>query len=237
MSAFFYQSMNSVLLLAASGFTAYIIGSIPFAYLAGKTRGIDIRAVGSGNVGATNVFRSISKPLGVITFCLDMAKGFAASWCIPYMAKDYSAGSASLELPVFCAFSAIAGHNWSVFLKFKGGKGVATSAGALLGLAPLAVLAGTASWIVFFLAFRYVSLGSIVAAIVMPVCGWILYRDQGIFLPSALTIIGALAVWRHKPNIIRLLNGTEHRVSSGKTNVTPDAAGAPRNQGDNAHET
>jgi glycerol-3-phosphate acyltransferase PlsY len=228
--------MNSLLLVSVSGFAAYLTGSIPFAYIVGKARRIDIRTVGSGNVGATNVFRSVSKPLGVLTFFLDMSKGFIAAWLIPFMAKDCASGMNAQVLPVACAFCSIAGHNWTIFLKFKGGKGVATSAGALLGLAPLAVLICAISWSIVFIIFRYVSLGSIVAAIVISVCGWTLYRDQGLILPIALTLIGILAICRHKPNIIRLFNGSEHKFVSKKKS-DPVNAGTPLSQqGDRRHE-
>jgi len=199
--------MNIVLILFAS----YLAGSIPFALLLSRLKGVDIRKVGSGNVGATNVFRMVSKPLGIATFFCDALKGFVPAFVFPMFGKCDAGFFQCSELGVLCGIAAIAGHNWPVFLKFKGGKGIATSAGVLLGIAPAAVGIGLLGWIVLFVTSRYVSVASIGAAVVVPAAGWFLYLRDGAFKPWALTLLGALAVWRHRSNIQRLAAGTEHR--------------------------
>lgn len=192
---------------------AYLLGAIPIGLLLCRLKGIDIRTVGSGNIGATNVFRSVSKPLGILTFVGDALKGFVPAYFFPILGKCLLGCSQGQEFGILCGVAAIAGHNWPVYLKFKGGKGISTSAGVLLGIAPAAVGIGFASWIVLFLTSRFVSVASIGAAIVVPVVSWSLYSDRGRLLPIVLTILGAIAVWRHKSNIQRLIDGSEHRFS------------------------
>ena len=189
---------------------SYLLGSVPFGLLIARMRGVDIRKVGSGNIGATNVLRSVGKPWGILTFVCDALKGL-----LPALAGRYipAPGLPVDALPIACGFAAILGHNFPVFLGFKGGKGVATSAGALVGIAPLAVVIGLAVWLVSFFAFRFVSLASIAAALCIPVAAWFLYGAQGPLLPCALAVLGALVIYRHKSNIGRLLNGTEHRFA------------------------
>ena len=201
--------MTPILLIVA----AYLLGAVPFGLLLSRLKGVDIRTVGSGNIGATNVFRSVSKPLGIATFACDFLKGLLPACCFPILGKWITGTFQGPEIGLLCGVAAIAGHNWPVYLKFKGGKGIATSAGVLLGIAPQAVAWGLLSWIVLLLATRYVSVASIGAAIVVPVVSWTLYSREGILLPIALTLLGALAVWRHKTNIERLISGTEHRFS------------------------
>ena len=189
---------------------AYLLGSIPNGLLIARLKGVDIRKVGSGNIGATNVFRSVGKSWGILTFVCDALKGFLPAWLFPQLVDGTHAA-----LGIFCGALAIAGHNWPVFLKFKGGKGVATSAGVLLGIAPAAVGLGLLSWLILFLSTRYVSVASIGAAIVVPLAGWFLYRD-GRLLPITLAILGLVTVIRHQANIRRLIAGTEHRFEFGK---------------------
>ena len=201
--------MTPILLIAA----AYLLGAVPFGLLLSRLKGIDIRTVGSGNIGATNVFRSVSKPLGVATFACDFLKGYLPACLFPILGKTISGTVQGPEIGILCGVAAIVGHNWPVYLKFKGGKGIATSAGVLLGVAPAAVGIGLLSWIFLLLATRYVSVASIGAAIVVPVVSWTMYAKHGSLLPMALTILGALAVWRHKSNIERLIDGSEHRFN------------------------
>ena len=189
---------------------AYLLGSVPNGLLVARLKGIDIRKVGSGNIGATNVFRSVGKSWGILTFVCDALKGFLPAWLFPLLTGD-----SNPALGIFCGALAIAGHNWPIFLKFKGGKGVATSAGVLLGIAPTAVGIGLLSWLVLFLSTRYVSVASVGAAIVVPLAGWFLYRD-GFLLPITLTVLGLVAVARHHSNIRRLIAGTEHRFEFGR---------------------
>jgi glycerol-3-phosphate acyltransferase PlsY len=193
---------------------AYLLGAVPFGLLIARMRGVDIRKVGSGNIGATNVMRSVGKPWGIATFALDAVKGFVPAFVFPRLLDDPAAW-----LGIGCAAAAILGHSFPVYLKFKGGKGVATSAGALLGLAPASVGIGLATWCAVFFTTRYVSLASIVAAAVIPLASWVQYLVQtlhatslrGCLLPLFLTLLGILIIVRHKSNIRRLINGTENR--------------------------
>jgi glycerol-3-phosphate acyltransferase PlsY len=192
---------------------AYLLGAMPNGLLIARLKGIDIRKVGSGNIGATNVMRSVGKPWGIATFVLDALKGFVPAFVFPAV---FPSGAGPAAVGVFSGVAAILGHNYPIYLRFRGGKGVATSAGVLLGIAPLAVLIGLGGWLLVFLATRYVSLASIVAAAVIVVCGWLAYRREGLLLPTTLTLLGILAIWRHRSNIQRLLAGTEHRFAKGE---------------------
>jgi len=200
-----------------AGAASYLLGSIPFGYLLARTKGIDIRRVGSGNIGATNVFRCAGKSLGLLTFSLDVLKGFVPAFCFPPFISGMYALPPGQGLPVLCACLAVVGHNWPVYLHFKGGKGVATSAGALLGIAPTATGIGLMAWALLFLLTRYVSVASMLTAVIIAGLAWALYFEQGILLPIALTALAALAIWRHKSNIQRLLKGTENRFQFGGT--------------------
>jgi acyl phosphate:glycerol-3-phosphate acyltransferase len=196
---------------------SYLLGSVPTAYLVGRARGVDIRTIGSGNVGATNVFRSVSKTLGVLTFLADALKGFVPAMFFPLLARRCGA-EAGIGFALAFAGLAVAGHNWPVFLRFKGGKGVATSAGALLGVAPAAAGVGFAGWLLAFLLARYVSVASMVAAVLVAVAGWLLYAGEGLLRPVTLTFLALLILLRHRSNIARLRQGTEHRFSFGRRN-------------------
>jgi glycerol-3-phosphate acyltransferase PlsY len=185
---------------------AFLLGSIPTGYLVARARGVDIRQHGSGNIGATNVFRTVGKPLGILVFVVDALKGFVAV-----------AGAAGAPwLSIFAAVAVIAGHNYTPWLGFKGGKGIATSAGVLLALMPLAVAAVAAVWFLVFLTSRYVSLASICAAAALPLAVAGLWaaglRGNGPLLGFSV-VISALAIWRHRSNIRRLREGTEHRFA------------------------
>jgi len=182
---------------------SYVIGSIPFGLLISKAKGVDIRKQGSGNIGATNVLRCLGKPLGISCFVLDALKGYLPAALFPLIGKvDPTFG-------ILFGTAAILGHNFPIFLNFKGGKGVATSAGVLLGVAPLAVAIGLLAWILVFKISGYVSLGSIIAALVVIATGWTAGYGPGI--ATALTLLGALTVWRHRENIKRLAAGTENK--------------------------
>ena len=199
----------------AAIFVAYLLGSIPFGLLIGRMRGIDIRQVGSCNIGATNVMRSVGKGWGILTLLLDALKGYIPAAAFPLLLMQ--AGLLDDQhawLKIACGCAAILGHNFPVFLRFKGGKGVATSAGVLLGIAPLALLIGLGAFAVVFATSRFVSVGSITAAIIVPLAGFWLY--EGRLIPIVLTVLGLLVIWRHKANIRRLLNGTENRIVFGK---------------------
>lgn len=203
-----HESIPWMLLILAS----YLLGAIPFGLLIARSRGIDIRAVGSKNIGATNVLRSVGKPWGIATFILDALKGFVPAFVFPDLGNGWGADFQTMELARLAGgAAAIIGHNFPIYLGFKGGKGVATSAGALLGIAPLAVGVGLGVWALVFFASRYVSLASIAAAVAVPVAGWVWYRGAGIVVPCALTLLAILIILRHRANIRRLLDGTENR--------------------------
>ena len=191
---------------------SYFLGSIPTGFLWAKARGIDIREVGSGNIGATNVMRVLGKGPGIAVLLIDALKGFAPVWLAPRFFPDVNNPSA---LQIVCCVSVIAGHNWTCWLKFKGGKGVATSAGALLAFLPLPLLCGLGVWLVVFVILRYVSLASICAAVAVPIATWLIMKDQTLTVFTA--ILGVVTIYKHKSNIQRLLDGTENRVGAKKT--------------------
>jgi glycerol-3-phosphate acyltransferase PlsY len=193
---------------------AYLLGSIPTGFLVAKARGLDIRSVGSGNIGATNVFRHLGVPAGVLVLLADAAKGWLAvavaarlisGWWFP------GGGTETREWPAICAgFSAILGHNYTCWLYFKGGKGIATSAGVLAALAPRALLIILGVWIAVFALGRFVSLASIAASVALPLAAWLTTRDSA--LTAATGVMTVLAVYKHRANIKRLFSGTESRI-------------------------
>ena len=199
---------------------AYLIGAIPSGYIIGKCHGVDIRTVGSCNTGATNVTRCISKKAGILCFFCDFLKG-----ALPVLIAAHFSPLAWLKIAAFAA--AVAGHMFPVYLKFKGGKGVATAAGGAFAIAPLPLMAALLVWYIVFRVSRYVSLASIVAAVALPlgalalclgfdpVKAHFLLRVQWVTV-IAFALIGALAVYRHRSNIVRLLNGTESRFEKKK---------------------
>ncbi len=220
---------------------AYLLGSIPFGYILVRIfRGEDVRAIGSGNIGATNVARK-APGLGVATLLLDAAKGFAAVviglQMVHRLSDDPLVRLMSLPenvllagarpaiqhlyfVAALAAVFAILGHVFPVWLKFKGGKGVATGVGAFVALAPKAVLVVLVIFIAIVAAFRYISLGSIVATAAFPVFAWLLYRYQAspaVF--AAMVCASALIIAKHHQNIRRLLAGTEHRFELKKSST------------------
>ncbi|MBI2437402.1 MAG: glycerol-3-phosphate 1-O-acyltransferase PlsY [Lentisphaerae bacterium] len=203
--------MTAAVIYTICGVLAYLLGAIPFGFLIARARGVDIRTVGSGNIGATNVFRAVGKGWGALVFAGDVLKGFIPVSVFPLLARKFWAYDGGELLSLMCACLAIGGHNWPVYLRFKGGKGVATSVGALLGLTPPAAGIGLLAWALVFAATRYVSVASIVAALVVAGAVWFFYASGGILLPVVLTVLCGLVIWRHKRNIQRLLAGTENR--------------------------
>lgn len=210
--------MTQYFIVAGLCAVAYLLGAVPFGFLIARMRGVDIRTVGSCNIGATNVFRSVGKTWGILTFICDLLKGFLPVFFFPLIASRLEVTLQADLLKVAFTFLAIIGHNWPVYLGFKGGKGVATTAGALLGMAPAAFGIGLASWILIFVTTRYVSVASILAAAIVAGCGWWLCRAQGLLIPVVLTVLGILVIIRHKANIKRLMNGTENRFDFKRKN-------------------
>jgi glycerol-3-phosphate acyltransferase PlsY len=196
---------------------SYLVGSIPFGYLAGRIVGIDIRQAGSGNIGATNVVRVLGKGYGYPVFALDVLKGFGAVKISMLMASGRPPEWNSPEIfGILAAISSVLGHLYPPWLKFKGGKGVATSAGALLALTPIATVIGVAIWIIVFWVTRYVSLASIIAAVVLPIV-ILMFNSQDqnkrkpLFYSSAC--VAGVVIWRHRSNLSRLIRGTEPRFT------------------------
>ena len=196
---------------------SYLLGSIPFGYLAGRIAGIDIRKCGSGNVGATNVIRTLRKGYGYPVFVADFLKGFGAVKISMLIAAGLQPGWNSSEMfGIVAAISSVSGHSFSVWLHFKGGKGVATSAGALFCLAPVAALVGAAVWILTFAVTRYVSVASVAAAAALPVIILIitwLRQTAGKSLFYSSVCLAAVVIWRHRSNLSRLVRGTEARFT------------------------
>jgi glycerol-3-phosphate acyltransferase PlsY len=193
----------------------YLLGSFPAGYFAGRMAGVDVRRAGSGNIGATNVLRVLGKKWGYPVFLIDAFKGFAAVRVAFILVNYWPAAKPSAEyIAILAAIMSVAGHNFPIWLKFKGGKGVATSAGALMGLVPLAVPFVMLVWILVFEISRYVSLASVVAAIALPIIVSLLARwkfvDTWAFIYFSI-IIMVLVLWRHRSNLSRLLHGTEQR--------------------------
>ena len=219
------------LVVAAIFLASYLLGSIPSGLLISKSRGLDIREHGSRNIGATNVWRVMGKKWGLLAFVCDTAKGWLAVRLGVWLAGSFPVtahllhGKTELHfLPpdyagITAALGCILGHTFPVWLRFKGGKGVATSLGVIIGMMPLAALLDFAIWGVVFKVSRYVSLASIVAAVALPVivialffAGWIHGWANFYFAVAA----AALVIRRHLPNIQRLRAGTELRVGTSK---------------------
>ena len=196
----------SLLVLAA-----YLLGAIPNGLLIARLKGVDLQKVGSGNIGATNVFRCVGKGWGVLAFVLDAVKGFVPAFCFPRLLE-----AAPPWLGLACGVAAVAGHNWPVWLKFKGGKGVSTSAGMLLGIAPAAVGIGFAVFALTVALTRIVSLGSILAAVAVPTAYLWMNGTDNRLLAGALVLMGGLVIVKHRANVGRLLKGTEPRIVGKK---------------------
>ena len=194
---------------------AYLLGSIPTGYLVGRAKGIDIRTVGSGNIGATNVFRMLGQRLGIFVLVFDGLKGYAAcAWVSNLLLMIFPKSLDEDYLRIIAGICTIIGHNYTVWLKFKGGKGIATTAGVLAALFWQVFVGALSTWIVIFILSRYVSLASIIAAISLPIFA-IIFKFPPAMIAVA-TFLGGLAVWKHKPNMQRLRNGTENRMSFKK---------------------
>ncbi|MCW5558511.1 MAG: glycerol-3-phosphate 1-O-acyltransferase PlsY [Verrucomicrobiae bacterium] len=212
-------------LLMLAAVMGYLLGSVPFGLLLTRFAGLgDIRSIGSGNIGATNVLRVLGKPAGIFVLIADALKGALAVLLSPRLFHPtgpfsgwVSAEEAQLYLPLVAGIGAILGHTYTFWLGFRGGKGVATSAGVLGALVPVAFLITLATWILVIAVSRFVSLGSVVAAAILPLAT----AFTGNHWPRiALTaVIGLLVIWRHRANLQRLRTGTEPRL--GAPRATP----------------
>ncbi len=226
-----------VLLIATIVLLAYLLGSIPFGLIVAQSQGVDLRAHGSGNIGATNVWRVMGKKCGLITFFADLIKGVIAVKLAMWMAGQWPIhvplphGHERIEFfdPGFAGIAAaiacILGHNFPVWLKFKGGKGVATSLGVIFGMMPIPALIVFGIWALVFKTSRYVSLASLIAAVSLPLTvialmivgprdGWAAVNSWAYFYFSVAAAL--MVVRRHQPNIKRLVAGTELRFGAKK---------------------
>jgi glycerol-3-phosphate acyltransferase PlsY len=219
-----------MILYLIAAVVAYLLGSIPFGYLLVRTfRGQDIRLSGSGNIGATNVARSGAKGLGAVTLLLDILKGLLAvgfAWRLAHSFFNVCGDSAcvpALRLMSVGAFLAVLGHILPVWLKFKGGKGVATALGVFALLFPKAVVVSLAIFIIVLSLSRYVSLGSILAALAFPIAAYFLYHPDWMSL-SLTAAVSVAVILKHYQNIRRLLAGNENRFGRGKSSVAEKRA-------------
>jgi len=201
---------------------SYLLGSIPTAYLFVRwLKGADIRKIGSGNVGATNALRILGKGPGLLVLALDIFKGFIAVFLLGNLIAPKITLVQGETLRMLLGLSCISGHNWTIFLKFKGGKGVATTLGVLLALAVqiktlrLILALMILTWLLIFLFFRIVSLASVLAGIALPAYT-IIFKQSALLIFSAF-ILCAFILLRHRPNLIRLFQGKEPRQTFGKT--------------------
>jgi glycerol-3-phosphate acyltransferase PlsY len=200
-------TMPAFFLIALTAILAYLIGALPFGYwFVRVTSGQDIRAMGSGNIGATNVYRTRGRQAGAIVLLLDILKGFLAVLLAAWLAP----GSATAL--ALAAALVMAGHCYPVFLRFQGGKAVACFVGAFLYIAPVALGVVLLLFIVIVALWRYISLGSILGAAIFPFFFWILYRPAPVLLIAAI-FCSALIIYRHQGNIERLRRGKENVFS------------------------
>jgi glycerol-3-phosphate acyltransferase PlsY len=194
---------------------AYLLGSIPFGYVLVRLfRHEDVRATGSGNIGATNVARSGGKALGLLTLLLDALKGFVAVLIAMHLSPNTPHGPSPLA--VAAAVAAVLGHVFPVWLKFQGGKGIATALGVFLALVPWVALSALVLFILVVATTRLVSLGSILAAISIPLFALLLVPKRSATLLAGLSAISLLSIFKHRANIVRLLKGKESRFGSSK---------------------
>ncbi len=212
--------MTTTTAILASVVCGYLSGSVPFGYLAGKLKGIDIRQHGSGNIGATNAIRVLGKGIGIPVFLLDMFKGWLPVWLAASWITHTGAAVEIVSVgKVLAGFAAVIGHMFTFWLGFKGGKGIATTGGVLWGISRAGMLGGWIGFLTFLFAFRYVSLGSLAAAVGVPTAMAIQMWREGkwdfVLLGFGIVVM-ILAFIRHRSNIQRLLAGTESKAFTKK---------------------
>jgi glycerol-3-phosphate acyltransferase PlsY len=205
--------MELVAFLVAFLAAAYVLGAIPFGYLVARSKGIDILSEGSKSIGATNVARVLGKGPGTLVFILDVLKGAVPAGIAHYYFRNS-------EWALYVGAAALLGHTASPFLRFKGGKGIATGLGMLLGSAPLVAVSALGAFIVFVVFTRWVSLSSLVAAVAMVVFGFV--YGQSLVSIIVYALLAAYIFYRHRANIKRLLNGTEPRFKFGSKKTHPE---------------
>jgi glycerol-3-phosphate acyltransferase PlsY len=195
---------------------SYFIGAVPFGFLIGKLRGVDVRAVGSGNIGATNVWRTLGPAAGTLAFALDVGKGVAGPLLGGVLLGPHDAPGIAL-----CGIAALLGHVFSVFLKFRGGKGIATGLGVMLGLAPVAAVACFALWGVILLVSRIISVASIAACLALPVAARLTHAPPA--YQAVIGLMALIALLKHIPNMKRLRVGAEPKI--GRRSTLTEASG------------
>lgn len=206
-----------MLCFVSAGLIAYLLGSFPSGYIAGRIRGVDVRKVGSGNVGATNVTRVLGKKFGYPVFLVDFCKGLFPVLFAGTIAHRCDLSSLSTDLCIAIAgIFSVVGHSYPIWLGFKGGKGVATSLGVIFGVSWIAALIMCVMWIVMFKVTRYVSVASIAAAITLPVAMIMLLFLHNLRSPVLVYFslcLAAIVIVRHRSNLSRLVSGTEPRFA------------------------
>jgi glycerol-3-phosphate acyltransferase PlsY len=185
---------------------AYLLGSVPFSYFVARHRGVDVRKVGSGNVGATNVMRSVGRGPGLLAFALDFLKGSAATLLALSVEREG-------PLPAIAAATAVVGHMYPVWLRFRGGKGVATGAGAFLPLVPAATAAALVAFGLALAITRYVSVSSLVGCATLAAVAFVLRGPSAVAFAASVTAL--LILWKHRGNLARIAQGTENRLGGG----------------------
>ena len=208
--------MNDTIVCSIWLVGAYLIGGIPFGFLIGKMRGVDVRTVGSKNIGATNVFRTVGKKWGLIAFACDVLKGFAPTLAASLYLSNLTNPSNLSNLPLCVGVACVVGHMLTPYMKFKGGKGVATAFGMMLGLIPALVGTAFAVFAVVFACSHFISLGSCVSSAFLAVAIWfpILGTRGSEDLPQCIlvTLIALFIIWKHRSNIGRLVHGNENKI-------------------------
>ncbi len=223
------MAMPSLSLALVVVTVAYLLGSIPFGYLLVRfVRKEDIRAMGSGNIGATNVARSGAKGLGILTLVLDLSKGLVAVLIARHVAPG--SGAAPSDLAVAAAVAAVLGHVFPVWLRFRGGKGVATALGVFLALAPAVALAAVIVFALLVAITRIVSLASIAAAAMIPLFAMILVPDRSPVYLGGVLFIAVLVIVKHRANIARLRNRTEPKFGSKRDENEVAAVSTPKSK-------
>jgi glycerol-3-phosphate acyltransferase PlsY len=203
---------------------AYLLGSLPTGFLVARARGVDIRTVGSRNMGATNVFRVLGKGPGTFVLLVDLLKGLGAVLLARYFVQFITVSDEGdcmwfnpAGAAILAGLGSILGHNYTCWLGFKGGKGIATSGGVIIALVPLGFLVALATWVLIFSTTRFVSVASMAAAASLPFATW--FSTHNLLLTVVTGAMGALAIYKHKGNIHRLLNGTENRFHFKKKEI------------------
>lgn len=209
------------MILVGLAIFAFFLGSIPFGMLFARANGVDIRTVGSGNIGATNVVRALGPKVGLAVFVLDVLKGVVPALLTKQLIHEPVSGVEIQTISMVMGVIAILGHMFSPFIGFKGGKGVATGFGAALGAIPAAALLAFGVILLTVSITRYVSLGSILAATTVPLASYFVFHDSPQLLPI-LVVMASFIVWKHRANIERLRNGTESKFAFRKQIPEPD---------------